>query len=668
MTSFPIHRPRMTSFRERRRSVLWCCAALFGLLLVPTHFAQQAQAQSGTGGLLTTLTPTRLYDSRGGVRLGSDETITLQISGRGGVPLGAGAVALNVTAVGPTLPTHLIVWPATAARPGTSNLNLSAGATRPNAVIVGLSASGAINLYNLQGSVDYIIDVTGWFSAGAPAAGGFQPVVPARILDTRIASDITGGGKVGPLQTVKVAVAGRGGVPSTGASAVVLNLTGTEPTAATDVNIWPGTQPVPPIASTLNLVFGETAPNLAIVRLGTDGTVQLQNKAGAVHLVADVMGWFAAGTAGPGGFVPVDPTRVLDSRNGTPLRPKGWMPVKASVGPIPTSGVAAVATNLTAVFPNAATHLTAFPTAPGSSIVSNVPVAVLPNVSSVNAVAGQTVPNAAVVPVGPEASFWLVNPTADMHVIVDVNGYWVGTTPSGNAPAVPAAGPGPGQFLRSVTSSTGAELFWADCGPIVIRIDRTGITAAALDDIPATLSRISRATGLQFVIGPDISLPGPYGDAISTLASGEIGLRFRSATEDAELAGSTIGYAVTSSFSDGEIARAIVTLDTGFTGALGYGPGVTVGALVLHEFAHTMGLGHSAQDLNQLMYPSILRGIDEFGAGDLAGLSLIRRPNCFLRDADSTEELRFQACGDTRDDHQLHARRRDQVSRVFSRS
>ena len=57
----------------------------------------------------------------------------------------------------------------------------------------------------------------------------FEPLAPARILDTR---DGTGApaAKVGPGQTIDVPVLGQGGVPAD-ATAVVINLTVTQPSA-----------------------------------------------------------------------------------------------------------------------------------------------------------------------------------------------------------------------------------------------------------------------------------------------------------------------------------------------------------------------------------------------------------------------------------------------------
>ncbi len=69
-----------------------------------------------------------------------------------------------MTAVGPTNPTFLRLWPADGAQPTTSNLNPVPGQPpTPNMVNVGLSATGDFSVLNRFGTVDVIIDVVGYY-------------------------------------------------------------------------------------------------------------------------------------------------------------------------------------------------------------------------------------------------------------------------------------------------------------------------------------------------------------------------------------------------------------------------------------------------------------------------------------------------------------------------
>jgi hypothetical protein len=88
----------------------------------------------------------------------------MQITGHGGVPDNATAVVLNVTATNPSADTHLTVYEQGTPKPATSNINVAAGRTVPNQVLVQLGSGGYVSFFNNAGNVDVIVDVVGWFS------------------------------------------------------------------------------------------------------------------------------------------------------------------------------------------------------------------------------------------------------------------------------------------------------------------------------------------------------------------------------------------------------------------------------------------------------------------------------------------------------------------------
>src|ERR1700737_3704569 len=149
------------------------------------------------------------------------------------------------------------------------------------------------------------------FARAAGSGGAYSPLAPSRIFDTR-----SGTGSLGPGQSIDVQVMGQGNVPST-ASAVVLNVTATNTTAASYLTVYP-TGAVQPVASNLNWVAGQTIPNLVEVGLGAGGKVTVYNAAGHVDVLFDVAGYVATGLpAGQGLYTPLVPTRILDTRDGT---------------------------------------------------------------------------------------------------------------------------------------------------------------------------------------------------------------------------------------------------------------------------------------------------------------------------------------------------------------
>jgi hypothetical protein len=89
--------------------------------------------------------------------------LTITLAGVGGVPLGATAVVLNLTAVDPSAGTFLTVYPG-GSEPGVSDANPSAGSTVANLVVATLSASGTISIANASGRVGLVVDVAGFCS------------------------------------------------------------------------------------------------------------------------------------------------------------------------------------------------------------------------------------------------------------------------------------------------------------------------------------------------------------------------------------------------------------------------------------------------------------------------------------------------------------------------
>ncbi len=112
------------------------------------------------------LTPTRLLDTREGLGAPLGEVsgdLRLQVVGTGGVPAGATAALLNVTAVRPSQPTFITVYASGSVRPLASNLNAYPDDVIPNMVVAGLGPDGATVLYNAHGATHLLADLVGYF-------------------------------------------------------------------------------------------------------------------------------------------------------------------------------------------------------------------------------------------------------------------------------------------------------------------------------------------------------------------------------------------------------------------------------------------------------------------------------------------------------------------------
>ncbi|WP_298456043.1 FG-GAP-like repeat-containing protein [uncultured Cellulomonas sp.] len=247
----------------------------------------------------TATSPVRLMDTRDGtggvpaLPVTAGRWVELQVAGRGGVPVDASAVALNVTATEVAARTHVRVYPTPAAYadqapPMVSNLNLMPGRDQANMVVVRVGDGGRIRLYTHSAAAHLVVDLAGWYTATGEL--GFVPVEPARIVDSRRGQGLAGALRSG--RSAEVAVGGLAGVPGT-ARAAVLTVTGTGHRAGTHIRTFPVTDPATlPLVSTLNLVARRDEANATVARLGRGGRVGVYSASADIDLVVDVSGYF----------------------------------------------------------------------------------------------------------------------------------------------------------------------------------------------------------------------------------------------------------------------------------------------------------------------------------------------------------------------------------------
>lgn len=400
-------------------------------------------ATAATTRSLVAVNPARLLDTRPTARVQSGGVIRVSVAGRGGVPSsGAGAVAVNVTAVQPSGSGFVTVYASGTPRPMASNLNFVGGQIVPNLVLTKIGADGAIDLFTSM-STHLVVDVDAWFPTGEV----FHPTDPERLLDTRPGSSTIDGRSAGAGVTpaagvVRVAVTGRGGVPSTGVAAVAVNVTAVEPRSSGFVTVFAAGSGRP-LASNLNVVADQIVPNLVIAGVGTGGAIDLYTSA-ATHLVVDVMGWFPTG----GSLNATTPARLLDTRPAAPttdgiaagggqVHPGGIVRVPvAGRGGVPTTGASAVVVNVTAAEPRGSGFVTVY--------ASGAP---RPFASNLNVVAHQVVPNLVVAALGSDGRIELFASTTT-HLIVDVMAWF---------PPDPASAPPPPPPTDEVWVSPGAS-------------------------------------------------------------------------------------------------------------------------------------------------------------------------------------------------------------------
>ncbi|MCL4448598.1 MAG: IPT/TIG domain-containing protein [Actinobacteria bacterium] len=384
------------------------------------------------------------------------------------LPSGATAAMLNITAISSSASVggyfgYLTAWPTGYQRQTTSNLNFAAGKTVPNLVEVPIGTNGQISIYNYGGIANVLVDVEGYFSStGSSAANVYTPDTPVRICDTRPAnpSDLTGpaaqcngtnnsGTTPNPGTSISVNVgSGIGNIPTSGISAIVLNVTVVESTA-TDagklgyLTVWPAGLPRP-ITSNLNFTPGETVANTVIVPVSSAEQIDIYNFDGSTNIIVDVQGWFTASSnfvTASGQFTPISPTRICDTRAANPSELTGLAAqcngtnnsgttlstnesinvevagITAGASQIPTSATAVVV-NLTAISSPLSQggkpgYLTVYPTGNGQHTASNL-----------NFAAGEIAANMVVAEVGANGEITIYNYSGSTNAIVDIMGWY----------------------------------------------------------------------------------------------------------------------------------------------------------------------------------------------------------------------------------------------------
>ncbi len=274
------------------------------------------------GARLIPTSPSRVLDTRpgalnvgrpSGTPLAAKEVLPLQIRGVDGInptkvdvvpdqPNVTG-VLLNVVGITGSSATHLSVFPNDlgGVDPATSNLNLPPNAIKANLVFVPVGTDGKVRIFNNQGSTDVVADVVGYMQSGKDASTREGRVVPLsspyRTFDTRDAA--FGAAPLGPGMAEAWSFAAFASSVAIGPDsvgnqlAVIGNLTSASVTrqyasvfVRSFLTAYPG--PERPLSSNLNTVEGPAAiPNMAVLKYGTDNTVNVYNLFGFAHYLFD---------------------------------------------------------------------------------------------------------------------------------------------------------------------------------------------------------------------------------------------------------------------------------------------------------------------------------------------------------------------------------------------
>lgn len=418
------------SLRWLSFAVLAVMAAVVGLdCVAPPHADADTPVAAGE---YIPVTSTRLMDTRtSGGALAAGETRNVTVTGVAGVPTsGVSAVSLTIGGTGATADTFFTAFAAGATRPGISQLNVPNGVSASNAAIVPVGANGQVSVYNYTGSAHLIVDINGYYDNNqATSAGGtFVPVNPSRIVDSRSGTG-TSATKWAAGETRAVQVAGQGGIPTSGVSAVVVNITAAQASAASFLRAWGAGSA--PSTSVLNMASGQDAGAMVQTGLTSDGKLNIYNNAGTTHVMVDVEGYYLTPDHDAQNyFVPIAPTRILATSVGLNVAKAKMTPGSSVTVPVRgvsvnsstvvpnNKNVAAVVVSLTEAHNNAGGNMTAYPTDQTR-----------PNTSVLNYQSGDGMSGTAIVKIGADGNIAVYSSGGSPDLYVDVQGYFTSTPP-----------------------------------------------------------------------------------------------------------------------------------------------------------------------------------------------------------------------------------------------
>lgn len=279
-----------------------------------------------------------------------------------------------------------------------------------NHVHISLNWDGALQRstwYTLQGQTRAVCVTPAapraW-TAPARTPGGFVPVAPARLLDTRTTTPY-GGCQLPAGGRVDLKVTGRAGIPATGVAAVALNVVAVRPVQGTYLSAYPAGASVG--TSTVNGAKRENTSAATIVPVGTDGMVSIRNALSPSDVVVDVTGWFPSDGSGLRYTPAPTAQRALD---GT-LDGGQWRNV-----PLPLPADASVLVgNIAVDRPSTTMHSTVAPVGGGAA----------PGTASINSAADQIIANRVItgVQTGTAPSIGVFANTTSRNVL-DVSGWF----------------------------------------------------------------------------------------------------------------------------------------------------------------------------------------------------------------------------------------------------
>ncbi len=321
-----------------------------------------------------------------------------------GLPDGATAALVGITAVSPTSDGALTAYPCATERPGTVSVQAMAGRSVSATSPVTLGVDGTFCIYTTV-TAHVSVNLYGYY---APGTGDlFQTMAAGRLYDSRAGAVLAAG------SIVHVQVTGKFATPVDATAAAMTVHAFTTGTAGT-VTVWPCAASAPTVGS-LVATDSVGVTNHVVSRLSATGDICVQVSA-PMHIVVDLSGWY--GPQATAAYTALAPTRVVDSKTGVGLSGPSAAGanrsfVVAGTGGLPAAGaLKGVTAMVGALTPAASGYLTVHPCLPA-----------VPDLSMVRFRAPSAATTAVIAPADASGQ-WCIASNKATDLTVDVVGYF----------------------------------------------------------------------------------------------------------------------------------------------------------------------------------------------------------------------------------------------------
>ena len=262
----------------------------------------QTDNTQAAGDTYVSLPESAIVDTRNGTgapqaQIPGGGSLTVQVTGHGGIPSGAAGAALFIGSSNASSAGFVSAYPAGGTPSSLAILNYVPFRTERDLYLGALSSTGQLTLVN-QGTspVDLIVDVDGYLNgpASSPAGGSYNGLTPARIV-TQAAGQLAAGA------SLTFAAAGAGGVPSSGVASVAESVAALGATGNGYLSVYPADSP-DPNQPVVNFNSGDAQDNdlnaSLVSSVSPSGQETVTNHSpGTVDVVVSVRGYYQAPAA-----------------------------------------------------------------------------------------------------------------------------------------------------------------------------------------------------------------------------------------------------------------------------------------------------------------------------------------------------------------------------------